>query len=232
MTWNVTILTLFPQMFPGPLGFSLAGKALEKNIWNYQTVDLRRFGLGRHRNVDDTPFGGGSGMVMRCDVLDTAYQEMNPTPDIPVIYFTPRGRPLKQKDVISFSQKKSLIILCGHYEGIDERFLQKYPIEEISVGDYVLSGGEMASFIFLDACVRLLPGVMGNEKSKIEESFSTSLLEYPQYTRPSKWEGREVPPVLLSGNHKMINAWRKDMSEQVTKNRRPDLWRSWLARNG
>ena len=223
MTWRATVLTLFPAMFPGPLGQSLAGRALERGGWSLDVQDIRAAATGRHRTVDDTPFGGGAGMVMRPDVLDAALGE----PDHrPVIYLSPRGAPLRQRRARQLAAGPGLTLICGRYEGVDQRVLDARGIEEVSAGDYVLSGGELAAMILLDACVRLLPGVMGAAESALEESFSAGLLEYPHYTRPAEWQGRAVPPVLLSGHHGQIAAWRRAQSEQVTQARRPDLWRA------
>lgn len=223
------ILTLFPEMFPGPLGYSLAGKALEKGLWSYSTQQIRDSATDKHKTVDDTPYGGGAGMVMRADVLataiDTARQHL---PDAQLIYFTPRGTPLTQQRVQELSCK-NLILLCGRYEGVDERVLEEYQPLEICMGDYILSGGEMAALTLLDACIRLLPGVMGDASSHAEESFSNTtdfagLLEHPHYTKPPFWNGREVPEVLLSGNHARIREWRRRQAGEVTRTRRPDLW--------
>ncbi len=223
MTWRATVLTLFPAMFPGPLGHSLAGRALERGGWSLDVQDIRAAATGRHRTVDDAPFGGGAGMVMRPDVLDAALGEPD---DRPVIYLSPRGAPLRQRRARQFAAGPGLTLVCGRYEGVDQRVLDARGIEEVSAGDYVLSGGELAAMILLDACVRLLPGVMGAAESALEESFSAGLLEYPHYTRPAEWQGRAVPPVLLSGHHGEIAAWRRAQSEQVTQIRRPDLWRA------
>ena len=230
MTWHATVLTLFPEMFPGPLGLSLAGRALEAGLWSCRTEDLRQHGLGRHRAVDDTPFGGGAGMVIRPDVADAAIKAADVPADVPVVYLTPRGRPLTQQTVRRYAQGPGVMLLCGRFEGVDERVLQARGVEEVSIGDYVLSGGETAALVLLDACVRLLPGVMGSEESGVEESFSEGLLEYPHYTRPAMWEGRAVPEILLSGNHAAIAAWRRGQAEETTRERRPDLWSAWLAR--
>jgi len=217
------VVTLFPEMFPGPLGMSLAGRALERGLWACEAHDLRQHGLGRHRAVDDTPFGGGAGMVMRADVVDTALEAVC-CDERPVIYPTPRGRRLSQADVRRFGAGCGVVVLCGRFEGVDERVLQARSVEEISLGDFVLSGGEIPALALLDACVRLLPGVMGSDDSGVEESFSDGLLEYPQYTKPAEWQGRMVPEVLLSGHHAAIGAWRREQSEMVTRERRPDLW--------
>jgi len=209
-------------MFPGPLGESLAGRALEKGIWSIDTVDIRDFGLGRHRAVDDTPFGGGAGMVMRPDVVDAAVGSV--ADGRPLVVLTPRGRQFSQAEARRFADAEGLILLCGRYEGIDQRVIDARGLEEISIGDYVLSGGELAAMVLLDSVVRLLPGVMGAAESAEEESFSAGLLEYPHFTRPAEWAGRSVPDVLLSGHHAAVAAWRRAESERITMARRPDLW--------
>lgn len=224
MTWQADILTLFPEMFPGPLGCSLAGRAFEKEIWACKAHDLRPFGRGVHKALDDAPFGGGAGMVMRPDVLDEALTSVIAGGNRPVIYPTPRGRRLEQKDITRFVQGDGVVILCGRFEGVDERVLEKHAVEQFCMGDFVLSGGEIPALALLDGCVRLLPGVMGSAKSGEDESFSAGLLEYPQYTRPAEWEGRAVPPVLLSGHHGDIARWRYEESIAATRTRRPDLW--------
>lgn len=229
MSWTATVLTLFPEMFPGPLGHSLAGRALDAGTWSCDVRDLRAFGLGRHNAVDDTPFGGGAGMVMRPDVIDAALSAASRDDDAPCVYLTPRGRPLRQDDIRRYTAGPGVTLLCGRYEGVDERVLQARNVEQVSIGDYVLSGGETAALVLLDACVRLLPGVMGSADSGVEESFSDGLLEYPHYTRPAEWNGRAVPDVLLSGNHAAIARWRRDQSAQVTRERRPDLWAAHLS---
>ena len=221
MTWRATILTLFPEMFPGPLGTALAGRALTNGIWSLETANIRDAGLGRHRSVDDTPFGGGAGMVMRPDVVGTAIQQV--ADGRPLLYLTPRGRPFRQPDAARLAASPGAILLCGRYEGVDQRVIDASGAEEVSIGDYVLSGGELAAMVVLDACVRLLPGVMGAADSAIEESFSANLLEYPHYTRPAEWQGHPVPGVLLSGDHAAIARWRQDQAVQVTRARRPDL---------
>lgn len=231
-TWRAHVLTLFPEMFPGPLSLSLAGRALERGIWSCETTDLRDFGLGRHRAVDDTPFGGGAGMVMRADVVDAALETIPADDGRPVLYPTPRGRRLGQDDIRRYRDAGGVVALCGRFEGVDERVLDARGIEEVCLGDFVLSGGEIAAIALLDACVRLLPGVMGSDESGIEESFSDGLLEYPHYTRPAVWQGREVPDILLSGNHAAIAAWRREQSEAATRARRPDLWAAYDARHG
>lgn len=223
MSWHATVLTLFPPMFPGALGQSLAGRALLAGLWRLDVQDIRDAATGRHRTVDDTPFGGGAGMVMRPDVLDAA---IGPDDARPLLYLTPRGRPLVQDRARDLSAGPGVRLLCGRYEGVDQRVLDARGAEEVSIGDYVLSGGELPALVLLDACIRLLPGVMGAEASAEEESFSAGLLEYPQYTRPAEWRGRSVPEVLLSGHHAAIAAWRRAQAEQVTRTRRPDLWRA------
>ncbi|HQT62966.1 MAG: tRNA (guanosine(37)-N1)-methyltransferase TrmD [Acidocella sp. 20-57-95] len=225
--WRADVLTIFPSMFPGPLGESLAGKALASGIWNLTATDIRDFGLGRHRSVDDTPFGGGAGMVMRPDVLDAAIASV--ADERPLIVLTPRGVPLTQKRVAELSAGPGVILLCGRFEGIDQRVIEARNAEEISIGDYILSGGEIAALALLDAAVRLLPGVMGAMESADEESFSSPLLEYPHYTRPAVWADRAVPETLTSGNHQAIAAWRRDQAKNLTKIRRPDLYNQFVA---
>ncbi len=220
--WRAAVLTLFPAMFPGPLGQSLAGRALADGIWSLAAHDIRAHTADRHRTVDDTPFGGGAGMVMRPDILDAALAAQ--PADLPAIYFTPRGRPLTQARVAALARGPGVVLLCGRYEGIDQRVIDAAGLDEISVGDYVLSGGEPAALVLLDAVIRLLPGVMGAAASADEESFAGGLLEYPHYTRPAEWQGRRVPDVLLSGNHAAIAAWRRSEAETITRERRPDLW--------
>ena len=224
MSWRATILSLFPEMFPGPLGCSLAGRALERGVWSFAAHDLRAHGIGRHRAVDDTPFGGGAGMVLRADVVDAALSAHLDDPEPrPLVCLTPRGRRLCQDDVRRYADGQGIVLLCGRFEGIDERVLEARAVEQVSVGDYVLSGGEPAALVLLDAVVRLLPGIMGCADSAVEESFSDGLLEYPHYTRPAEWQGRAVPEVLLSGNHAAIAAWRRAASLRDTAGRRPDL---------
>ena len=227
MTWRASILTLFPEMFPGPLGHSLAGKALENGIWSLETIQIRDFATDRHHSVDDTPFGGGAGMVLRPDVVDAA---MNAVADgRPLLCLTPRGRRFSQADAFRLASENGVILLCGRYEGIDQRVIDAREMEEVSLGDYVLSGGEPAALVLLDAIVRLLPGVMGAADSAAEESFSHGLLEYPHYTRPAEWAERRVPEILLSGHHGAVAAWRHDQAETITKERRPDLWAAHIA---
>jgi len=224
VTWAAEILTLYPEMFPGPLGHSLAGRALAEGIWSLEAVQIRDFAADRHRSVDDTPAGGGAGMVMRADVLARAVDHvLERRPDAPLLAMTPRGRPLDQALVRALAAGTGVSVLCGRFEGIDERLFEARPIVPVSIGDYVLSGGETAAFVLLDACVRLLPGVMGAPTSGEEESFEAGLLEYPHYTRPFEWEGRRIPEVLRSGDHAKIAAWRKAKAEEETRLRRPDL---------
>jgi tRNA (guanine37-N1)-methyltransferase len=226
MSWQATVLTIFPDMFPGPLGASLAGKALADGRWTLSAIDIRDFAEGKHRSVDDTPAGGGAGMVMRADIAAAAIDAARRTvlPGAPAIYLSPRGLPLTQARVRELAAGPGVILLCGRFEGIDERVLEARGIEEISIGDYVLSGGELAALVLIDACVRLLPGVAGNESSLAEESFAEGLLEYPHYTRPREFEGRQIPEVLLSGDHEKIAKWRREQAEKLTRDRRPDLW--------
>ncbi|MCR9220315.1 MAG: tRNA (guanosine(37)-N1)-methyltransferase TrmD [Alphaproteobacteria bacterium] len=229
--WTATILTLFPEMFPGSLGQSLAGKALERGDWALSAVDIRAFAMDRHKTVDDTPFGGGAGMVMRPDVVDAAIESVADAPG-PLVYLTPRGRRFDQELAADWAAGPGVVMLCGRYEGIDQRVLDKRAPLEVSLGDFVLSGGEPAALVMLDACVRLLPGVMGAAESLAEESFESGLLEYPHYTRPAEWEGRGVPEPLLSGHHGRIAAWRREQAERATESRRPDLWSRYRQRGG
>ncbi len=224
--WTATVLTLLPEMFPGPLAHSLAGNALEEGIWALETVDIRGFARDKHRTVDDAPFGGGPGMVMRPDVVDAALSAVD-SPQ-PPIYLTPRGRLLDQDRVRGLAAGAGVTLLCGRFEGVDQRVLEAHAVEEVSLGDIVLSGGEPAAIALIDACVRLLPGVVGRRQSLEEESFAWGLLEYPHYTRPQEWQGRKVPELLLSGHHERIRAWRREAAEAITRERRPDLW----ARHG
>ncbi len=224
MSWSATVLTLYPEMFPGPLGHSLAGRALSEGIWSLETVQIRDFATDKHKSIDDTPAGGGAGMVMRADVLAAAVDHvLERQPRGPLLAMTPRGAPLTQGLVRDLAAGPGASILCGRFEGIDERLFEARPILPVSVGDYVLSGGEAAAIVLLDACIRLLPGVMGAATSGEEESFESGLLEYPHYTRPQIWEGRTIPEVLRSGDHAKIAAWRKAMAEADTRSRRPDL---------
>lgn len=228
MSWHATALTLFPEMFPGTLGHSLAGRALREGKWSLDTLQIRDFATDKHRTVDDTPFGGGAGMVMRPDVMDAACAAaLASGPDRPLVYMTPRGRLLDQALVRELVAGPGVVLVCGRYEGLDQRVIEARGMREVSVGDYVLSGGEPAALVLLDACVRLLPGVMGGATSAEEESFSPGgapLLEYPHYTRPAEWDGRAVPDVLLSGHHAEVARWRRGMAEAATRERRPDLW--------
>ena len=233
--WEARVITLFPEAFPGTLGLSLTGKALEMGLWALKTLPLRDFGEGKHRNVDDTPAGGGAGMVLRADVVDralTAAATALPRDRWPVIYLSPRGRPFTQDTARRLAACDGITLLCGRFEGVDERVLEARQIEEISLGDFVLTGGEIAAQAMIDAVVRLRPGVLGNQASTEEESFSEGLLEHPQYTRPAVWEGREIPPVLTGGNHGEVAKWRRAEAERITKDRRPDLWSAWLRRQG
>lgn len=227
--WRAGVLTIFPDMFPGPLGLSLAGKALAAQAWSLDIVDIRNFATDRHRTVDDTPAGGGPGMVMKADVFGRAIDSV-PADGRPRLLLSPRGTPLTQARVEALAAGPGVVLACGRFEGIDERVIAGRGLEEISIGDYVLSGGELAAMALIDACVRLLPGVMGEPASRAEESFTEGLLEYPQYTRPQVWEGRPIPEVLLSGDHGKIAAWRRAEAERLTAARRPDLWAAFLAR--
>jgi tRNA (guanine37-N1)-methyltransferase len=224
MSWRASVLTLFPEMFPGPLGVSLAGKALSNQIWSLEAHDIRASATDKHRTVDDTPSGGGPGMVMRADILAKAIDAASPANDPrPRLLMSPRGLPLTQAKVRELSKGPGVVLVCGRFEGVDERIIAARALEEISVGDYVLSGGEIGAFVLLDACVRLLPGVMGDEASGADESFSDGLLEYPQYTRPQEFEGVPIPEVLTSGDHAKVAAWRRSEAEKLTASRRPDL---------
>jgi tRNA (guanine37-N1)-methyltransferase len=224
MTWRATILTLFPGMFPGPLGVSLAGEALARGTWALEARDIREHGLGRHRSVDDTPAGGGPGMVLRADVLGAAIDSaLAPGDERPRLLMSPRGRPLTQARVRELAIGPGALIVCGRFEGVDERVIAGRNLEEISIGDYVLSGGEVAAMVLVDACVRLLPGVMGADTSGAEESFENGLLEYPHYTRPREWEEQAIPDILLSGDHGRVARWRREEAERLTRERRPDL---------
>ncbi len=223
--WRAVVLTLFPGAFPGMLGESLSGQALTERAWTLDCVNLRDFGLGRHRMVDDTPAGGGAGMVMRADVLGAAIDHAQQgAGGLPLIYLSPRGEPLTQELAREYAEGPGLMLLAGRFEGVDQRVIDGRGMREISIGDYVLSGGELAAMVLIDACVRLLPGVMGQAQSLQEESFEDGLLEYPQYTRPREWEGRTIPDVLLSGDHKKVADWRRAEAERLTRERRPDLW--------
>ena len=225
MTFAATILTLYPEMFPGPLRLSLAGRALEEQKWSIDTIQIRDFATDKHKNVDGTPAGGGAGMVLKVDVLAAAVDHAKRVqPKAPILAMTPRGKPITQKRIRELAAGPGVTILCGRFEGFDERIFEGRVIEEVAVGDIVLSGGEPAALMILDACIRLLPGVMGAASSGTEESFEEGLLEYPQYTRPQEWEGRTIPEVLRSGDHAKVADWRKQMSEDHTRLRRPDLW--------
>jgi tRNA (guanine37-N1)-methyltransferase len=224
MTWRATILTLFPDMFPGPLGVSLSGKALASGIWALEARDIRAAATDKHRSVDDTPAGGGPGMVLRADILAAAIDTANVPANVPRLLMSPRGRPLNQSAARELAAGPGALIVCGRFEGVDQRVIDARGLEEVSIGDYVLSGGEIAAMALLDACVRLLPGVMGKSESGTEESFSEALLEYPQYTRPQAFEGRSIPEILISGDHAKVAAWRRAEAEALTRARRPDLW--------
>jgi tRNA (guanine37-N1)-methyltransferase len=228
MTWRATVLTIFPEMLPGPLAHSLAGKALRAGLWRLETVDIRDFARDKHRCVDDAPFGGGPGMVMRPDVLDCAVAGSSGVG--PVILLSPRGRRLDQQEVRLLAAGPGVTLICGRFEGVDERVLEARAISELSLGDFVLSGGEPAAIALIDACVRLLPGVVGRAETLAEESFAEGLLEYPQYTRPQLWQGRVVPEVLVSGDHRRVREWRRSEAERLTRERRPDLWEQYQGR--
>jgi tRNA (guanine37-N1)-methyltransferase len=227
--WRASVLTIFPEMFPGPLGSSLAAKALASGAWSLDVVDIRSFATDKHRTVDDTPAGGGPGMVMKADVLGRAI-DATATDSRPRLLMSPRGTPLTQARIEALTGDTGVVLVCGRFEGIDERVIAARGLEEVSVGDYVLSGGEIAAMALIDACVRLLPGVMGTAASGAEESFADGLLEYPHYTRPQVWEGRPIPEILTSGDHAKIAAWRRTEAERLTKARRPDLWAAFLGR--
>ncbi|MDB9794487.1 tRNA (guanosine(37)-N1)-methyltransferase TrmD [bacterium] len=234
--WTVKVITLFPEAFPGVLDRSLTGKALQEGLWQLQTIELRGFGLGKHKDVDHPPAGGGAGMVLKADVVGPALEDarrgtpMDPK-QWPVIYMSPRGKQLTQSMVQSWSEAKGMTILCGRFEGVDERVLEEFNVEEISLGDFVLTGGEVAAQALIDATVRLIPNVLGNQESTKDESHSNGLLEHPQYTKPAEWNGREIPKVLLSGHHENVKEWRAEMSERITKERRPDLWEKYSKLN-
>ena len=224
-SWRAIVLTLFPELFPGPLGASLAGEALKAGVWSLDAIGIRAFGIGRHRAVDDTPAGGGAGMVMRADVLAAAIDAARARHgDLPAICFTPRGEPFTRAMACELAAGPGALLIAGRFEGIDQRVIEGRALREVSIGDYVLSGGELAAMVVVEAVVRLLPGVVGEPASLVEESFEAGLLEYPQYTRPREWEGRAIPDVLLSGDHAKIAAWRRAEAEQLTRERRPDLW--------
>jgi tRNA (guanine37-N1)-methyltransferase len=227
--WQASVLTIFPEMFPGPLGLSLAGKALASGAWSLDVVDIRNFATDKHRTIDDTPAGGGPGMVMKADVLGRAIDAVA-TDTRPRLLMSPRGTPLTQARIEALTGDAGVVLVCGRFEGIDERVVAARGLEEVSVGDYVLSGGEIAAMALIDACVRLLPGVMGTAASGAEESFTDGLLEYPHYTRPQVWEGQPIPEILTSGDHAKIAAWRRAEAERLTRERRPDLWAAFLSR--
>jgi tRNA (guanine37-N1)-methyltransferase len=234
--WRAKVITLFPEAFPGTLGLSLTGKALQEGLWAIEAIDLRNFGEGKHRNVDDSPAGGGAGMVLRPDVLGRALSSAAVGTPLarerwPLIYLSPRGKPLTQAMARRFAKADGITLLCGRFEGVDERVLEHFAIEEVSLGDYVLTGGEIAAQALIDATVRLIPRVLGNQESTEEESFSHGLLEHPHYTRPAVWEGRAIPEILQSGHHAKIADWRRDMAERLTKERRPDLWRAFCEQH-
>jgi tRNA (guanine37-N1)-methyltransferase len=227
--WKVKIITLFPELFPGVLGGSLTGKALNEGLWSLETIELRRFGIGKHKDVDSPPAGGGAGMVMKADVVGVALEDARRGTPVdpnawPVIYLSPRGKPLTQEMAHGFAKAQGMTLLCGRFEGVDERVLEEYNVQEVSIGDFVLTGGEIAAQALIDATVRLLPNVLGNDQSAVDESFSDGLLEHPQYTKPAEWRGRTIPDVLLSGHHGNVDKWRLEQSEKITQERRPDLW--------
>ncbi|MEM9717398.1 MAG: tRNA (guanosine(37)-N1)-methyltransferase TrmD [Pseudomonadota bacterium] len=232
--WKAKIITLFPEAFPGALGLSLTGQALKDGLWAYETIELRQYGLTKHKNVDDTPAGGGAGMVLRPDVVGAALEQarrgtpMDPK-RWPVIYLSPRGKPFTQAMAQEFAKADGMTLLCGRFEGVDQRALDHYDVQEISIGDYVLTGGELAAQVLIDATIRLRGGVLGNSESVLDESHSNGLLEHPQYTKPSDWQGYQIPDILLSGHHGKIAEWRRAQSEELTKKRRPDLWRAQNA---
>lgn len=232
--WTAQVLTLLPDAFPGILGESLLGRALKDDVWQLQVTDLRRFGIGKHRNVDETPAGGGAGMVLRADVLEQALREVRSGArgNMPLIYLSPRGRPMTQSLMQKLSQADGVTLLCGRFEGIDERVIEHFDMIEVSLGDFVMTGGEIAAMALIDATVRLIPCVLGNQASTEEESFSDGLLEHPHYTKPADWHGRMIPDVLLSGHHAKITDWRREQAERLTKERRPDLWRAYCAQHG
>ena len=231
--WAARIITLFPDAFPGVLGESLTGKALNDGLWTLSTIDLRQFGEGKHRNVDDTPSGGGAGMVLRADVVGGAikHAQADASTATPVIYLSPRGAPFTQAMARDWAALPGVTLLCGRFEGVDQRVLDHYDVEEVSLGDFVLTGGEIAAQAMIDATVRLLPGVLGNAESAAEESHSHGLLEHPQYTRPADWMGRKIPEVLTAGDHSKVAKWRREMSEELTKERRPDLWARFSSKS-
>lgn len=231
--WKVKIITLFPELFPGVLGGSLTGKALKEGLWNLETIELRGYGIGKHKDVDSPPAGGGAGMVMKADVVGAALEDARRGTPVdpaawPVIYLSPRGRPLTQEMARGFAKAQGMTLLCGRFEGVDERVLEEYNVQEVSIGDFVLTGGEIAAQALIDATVRLLPNVLGNDESAVDESFSDGLLEHPQYTKPAEWRGRKIPDVLLSGHHGNVDKWRQEQSEKLTEKRRPELWNAYV----
>ncbi len=235
--WTARVITLFPDAFPGTLGLSLTGKALEMGLWALEAIDLRPLGEGRHRNVDDTPAGGGAGMVLRADVMHRALEIASAGTPVdraswPTVYLSPRGKPFTQAMARDWAQAQGVTLICGRFEGVDQRVIDHWAVEEVSLGDFVLTGGEIAAQALIDATVRLIPRVLGNQMSAEEESFSEGLLEFPQYTRPPLWEGRAIPDILLSGHHAKITDWRRGQAERLTKQRRPDLWRAYCAAHG
>jgi tRNA (guanine37-N1)-methyltransferase len=227
-SWKASVITLFPDVFPGVLGASIIGNAKKSDIWQLETVDIRDFSVNRHRTVDSPPSGGGPGMVLKPDVAAKAIDSVAMSNDRPIIYLTPRGKPLTQKKVRELANGKGVIILCGRFEGVDQRVIEARQMEEISIGDYILAGGELASQVLIEACVRLLPGVLGRAQSAENESFENGLLEYPLYTKPRQFEGRDIPDILLSGDHKKIACWRNERSKEITKARRTDLWQEYI----
>lgn len=234
--WTAKVITLFPEVFPGVLGSSLIGKALKDGLWQLETIDLRAFGIGKHKDVDAPPAGGGAGLVMRSDVLGAAFDAAAKTTPMdtktwPVVYLSPRGVPFTQEMAQTFSKAEGITLLCGRFEGVDERVLSEYNVQEVSIGDFILTGGEIAAQALIDATVRLIPRVLGNAESTEHESFTNGLLEHPQYTRPADWKGRTIPDVLLSGHHARIAKWRSDQSKALTQERRPDLWRAYMRRD-
>ena len=231
-SWKASVITLFPDVFPGVLGASIIGNAKKSDIWQLETVDIRDFSVNRHRTVDSPPSGGGPGMVLKPDVAAKAIDSVAMSNDRPIIYLTPRGKPLTQKKVRELANGKGVIILCGRFEGVDQRVIEARQMEEISIGDYILAGGELAAQVLIEACVRLLPGVLGRAQSAENESFENGLLEYPLYTKPRRFEGRDIPDILLSGDHKKIACWRNERSKEITKARRTDLWQEYINGDG